>query len=71
MKKNNSGPHGGKGEMRRQYDFSGGIRGKYAKGYLQSNARALPEDLSVIFPDSGSVERALRKLLRYEADPDK
>jgi hypothetical protein len=68
MKKNRSEPPRSGDEMRGNYDFSGGVRGKHAKRYLQSNARALPEDLSVLFPDSAAVERALRKLLAMEQE---
>ena len=68
MKKDDNGPRPPEDEMRPEYDFSGGVRGKYAERYLRSNARVLPEDLSLKFPDSESVERALRKLLKYEGE---
>ena len=52
--------------MRPEYNFSGGVRGKYVEMYRRSNARVLPEDLSEKFPDSVSVETALREFLRMK-----
>ena len=50
-------------EMRPEYDFQDGIRGKYAKRYREgSNVVLLDPDLAEIFPDSESVNRALRAL---------
>lgn len=50
-------------EMRPQYAFSGGVRGKYlprlAKG---ANVVVLDRDLAKIFPTSKSVNDALRVL---------
>jgi hypothetical protein len=47
--------------MRREYDFSGGERGKYA-GRLRSGSRVvlLEPEVARVFPDSRSVNRALR-----------
>jgi hypothetical protein len=50
-------------EMREEYDFSGGVRGKYAERYAQgTNVVLLDPDVAEVFPDSASVNRALRAL---------
>jgi len=52
-------------EMRPEYDFSGGVRGKYAKRYAEgTNLILLEPDLAAEFPDSRSVSRALRAYLK-------
>lgn len=52
-------------EMLPEYDFSGGVRGKYAKEFGRSpNIRILAPDLLEVFPDSQSVNEALRTLVR-------
>jgi uncharacterized protein len=52
-------------EMRAEYDFSGGMRGKYAKRYAEgTNLILLEPDLAAEFPDSRSVSRALRAYLK-------
>ncbi|MDR3719546.1 MAG: hypothetical protein P4K98_12145 [Bryobacteraceae bacterium] len=51
-------------EMRAEYDFSGGVRGKYADRYRQGvNVVLLEPELVEAFPDSKSVNDALRGLL--------
>lgn len=71
-------------EMREEYDFSQGVRGKHYRAYraghvvrvrksdgsveerhftLQDGAVMLDPDLKVQFPDSESVNRALRSLV--------
>ncbi len=56
-------------DMRDDYDFSGGVRGKYAARFAEgTNLRALEPDLAAAFPDSESVNRALRRILRRQ-DP--
>jgi len=51
-------------EMRPEYHFSGGLRGKYADRYHQSvNMVLLEPELAEAFPDSKSVSDALRGLL--------
>jgi hypothetical protein len=53
------------GEMREEYDFSGGVRGKYAQRFAEgSNVVVLDADVARIFPDSASVNAALRELAR-------
>ena len=50
-------------EMLDEYDFSKGIRGKYAKRYNEgTNIIRLDDDVAKIFPDAKSVNEALRAL---------
>src|SRR5579863_7088497 len=50
-------------EMRDEYDFSGGVRGKYAARYAEgTNIVVLDRDVAEIFPTSQSVNDALRAL---------
>ncbi len=52
-------------EMRPEYDFSGGVRGKYYEAYRQSsNVVVLDPDVAEIFRDSTSVNEALRLLAK-------
>jgi hypothetical protein len=52
-------------EMREEYDFSGGVRGKYAERYAEgTNLVRLDPDVRKVFPDSESVNRALRALVK-------
>ncbi len=49
--------------MRAEYDFSGGVRGKYAERYAQgTNVVLLDPDVAEVFRDQASVNRALRAL---------
>jgi hypothetical protein len=50
--------------MRPEYDFSGGVRGKYADRYRKgTNVVLLDPEVAAAFPDSTSVNDALRALL--------
>ena len=50
-------------DMMPEYDFSTGVRGKYAERYSEgSNVVVLDPDVADVFPDSDSVNRALRAL---------
>jgi hypothetical protein len=50
-------------EMRQEYDFSSGVRGKYYEAYKQStNVVVLDPDVAEVFRDSASVNEALRLL---------
>lgn len=50
-------------EMRSEYDFSRGVRGKYARRYTQgANVVVLEADVAKVFPDAGSVNDSLRAL---------
>ena len=45
----------------REYEFRGGVRGKYAARYAKgSNVVVLSPDVARVFPDSASANRALR-----------
>jgi hypothetical protein len=51
--------------MRPEYDFSGGVRGKYAGRFRQgTNLILLDPDVAAAFKNSAAVNRALRRLLR-------
>ena len=46
-----------------EYDFSGGVRGKYARRYAQgSNVVVLEPDVAKSFSSADDVNRALRAL---------
>jgi len=48
-----------------EYDFSKGVRGKYAKRYAEgTNVVVLAPDVAAVFPDAESVNEALRALVR-------
>jgi len=51
-------------EMLDEYDFSRGVRGKYAERYAAgSNIVVLSPDVAEAFPDSQAVNEALRALV--------
>jgi hypothetical protein len=51
-------------DMRPEYDFSHGVRGKYAEQYRSgTNVVLLEPDVAQAFPDAKSVNDALRALL--------
>lgn len=51
-------------EMLEEYDFTGGVRGKYAQRLKnRQNLIELEPDVAEIFTDSESVNQALRGLL--------
>ena len=51
--------------MRAEYDFSQGVRGKHYKAYqVSTNVVFLAPDIAAVFPDSASVNQALRLLVR-------
>jgi hypothetical protein len=51
-------------EMKAEYNFSGGVRGKYADRYRQGiNVVLIDPELAEAFPDSKSVNDALRALV--------
>lgn len=52
-------------DMRPEYDFSGGVRGKHYQAYKAgTNVVFLEPDLIDAFPDSASVNQALRLLVK-------
>ena len=55
----------GKGEMRTEYDFSAGVRGKYAARLAQgSKVVVLAPDVAKAFPTASKVNAALRRAIR-------
>ena len=51
--------------MHSEYDFSKGVRGKYADRFAEgTNLILLQPDVAKEFPDSESVNEALRSLLK-------
>ena len=51
-------------DMLAEYDFSQGVRGKYAQRYSEgTNLVALSPDVAEFFPDSEAVNAALRALI--------
>lgn len=51
-------------ELREEYDFSKGIRGKYAERFAEgSNVVVLEPDVAAEFESSQAVNRALRAYL--------
>jgi hypothetical protein len=50
-------------EMRPEYDFSRGVRGKYARRYAQgANVVVLEADVAKAFPSAEAVNDSLRAL---------
>ena len=50
-------------DMREEYDFSGGVRGKYAGRFAEgSNVIVLDPDVAEVFSDAKAVNEALRLL---------
>ena len=50
-------------DMKREYDFSKGRRGKYAARYAEgTNIVLLEPDVSEVFPDAQSVNPVLRAI---------
>jgi hypothetical protein len=57
-------------EMRTEYDFRGGVRGKYYKRYRQgTNLILIDPDLAKVFHDSETVNIALRQFLSEHGEP--
>ena len=55
----------GSDEMRPEYDFSGGVRGKYAASFARgTNVVVLAPDVADTFRTSKAVNDALRSLKR-------
>jgi hypothetical protein len=56
--------------MRKEYDFSGGERGKYAERYAQgSNVVVLAPDVARLYRDAEAVNRALRAIAEVAPTP--
>lgn len=53
--------------MLAEYDFAGGVVGKYAARYVQgSNVVLLEPDVARVFPTSREVNEALRRLMEQQ-----
>ncbi len=51
--------------MKKEYDFSNGIRGKYTQKYAEGvNIIKLDEEVAKVFPTSESVNDALKMLIK-------
>jgi hypothetical protein len=51
-------------DMLEEYDFSRGVRGKYAKRYAEgTNVVVIDPDIAEYFPDHDSVNESLRSLV--------
>jgi hypothetical protein len=54
-------------DMAPEYDFSNGLRGKYARRYAQgSNVVVLELDVAKSFTSAGEVNRALAGIIRMQ-----
>ena len=52
-------------EMRSEYDFTDGVRGKYAERFAEgTNLVLLAPDVAAEFPTANSVNRALRGVIK-------
>lgn len=57
-------------QLRPEYDFSQGVRGKYARQYREgTNLVLLEPDLARVFRDSEAVNIALRQFLAEHGEP--
>jgi hypothetical protein len=57
-------------DMRDEYDFRGGVRGKYYQRYREgTNLVLLESDLAKVFRDSETVNTALRQFLAEHGEP--
>jgi hypothetical protein len=57
-------------KMRDEYDFSGGVRGKYADRFKKGTRLVLLDpDVSEAFPTAEEVNETLRSVLREKAKP--
>lgn len=56
-------------DLRSEYDFSEGVRGKHHGAYREgTNVVLLEPDIARAFPDSDAVNRALRKILETSTE---
>lgn len=59
-------------EMLEEYDFSKGVRGKYAERATEgTNIVKLDADVAAVFPDGKSVNEALRALAKIIREYEK
>jgi hypothetical protein len=65
MSGSNMNPSDDADEMLPEYDFTGGVRGKYVERYREgSNVVLLEPDVAKVFTSSEAVNDALRELVR-------
>ena len=65
MRKKHTLPPEPDDEMLDEYDFTGGVRGKYVERFKSgSNIVLLSPDVAKVFHDSEAVNEALRTLIR-------
>ena len=58
-----------KDEMRPEYDFSGGVRGKHHQAYREgTNVVLLDPEVARVFRDAEAVNRALRMLINLAGE---
>ena len=51
--------------MQAEYDFQGGVRGKYAAEFAKgTNLVLLAPDVAAEFPDARAVNKALREIIK-------
>ena len=56
-------------EMLPEYDFSGGVRGKYASRFAEGTTIVvLDPDVAKVFPDANSVNKTLRAISQIIQD---
>jgi hypothetical protein len=55
-------------EIRDEYDFSNSIRNPYVQRFQELNLVSLDDDVKAVFPDSPSVNAALRMLIKVARD---
>ena len=68
MSKNPTKPSDSSDDMRPEYDFSKGVRNKYAQRFREgTNVVVLDPDVAAAFKDSAAVNDALRQLLKARA----
>ena len=59
-------------DMLEEYDFSSGVRGKYAERFANGSLIVVLEpDVAEAFPDSESVNRVLRSLIPTDEQKEK
>lgn len=59
-------------ELRKEYDFSKGVRGKYASRFAEGTKLVLLDpDIAEAFPTAKSVNIALRNLLEQQSSGHK
>ena len=58
-------------EMREEYDFAGGVRGKYARRFAEgSNVVVLDADVAKRFKTREAVNEALRRIGKNDGEAD-